>query len=257
MKSLSVALWTESAKALKSRTLFLTLVFFMIIPLMLGLMMFISGHPEISGKLGLVGTKAAFFSKSNWGTYFLMLNQSAATIGILGFGFVFSWIFGREYADRTMKDLLALPVSRTSLVLAKIVIASLWCIMLAIILLVSGLAVGALLQMPGWSPAIARDNLFRFLMIESLTLIVSLPVAFFASYGRGYLLPMGFVIITLIIAQFSGLVGLGKFIPWAVPGMFSFPGQLHPPAVSFCILILTGLAGILVTIAWWKRADQF
>lgn len=257
MNSLPVALRTESVKALKSRTISLTLVFFMIIPLMLGLMMFISGHPEISGKLGLVGTKAAFFSKSNWGAYFLLLNQSAATIGILGFGFVFSWVFGREYADRTMKDLLALPVSRTSLVLAKIIVASLWCILLAFILLVSGLAVGALLHMPGWSAAVARDNLSRFMTIEGLTLVVSVPVVFFASYGRGYLLPMGFVIITLIIAQFSGLVGLGKFIPWAVPAMFSFPGQPHPPVVSFCILILTSLAGILVTIAWWKRADQF
>ena len=257
MKSLSVALWTESVKALKSRTIFLTLVFFMIIPLLLGLMMFISGHPEISGKLGIVGTKAAFFSKSNWESYFLLLNQSAATIGILGFGFVFSWVFGREYADRTIKDLLALPVSRTSVVLAKIIVASLWCILLALILLVSGLIVGAMLHMPGWSPAIARDSLSRFITIEGLTLVVSAPVAFFASYGRGYLLPMGFVIITLIIAQFSGLVGLGKFIPWAVPGMFSFPGQLHPPAVSYYILLLTSLAGILVTIVWWKRADQF
>lgn len=257
MKSIQVTFWVESVKALKSRTIFLTLVFFMIIPFMLGLMMFISGHPEISEKLGLVGTKASFFSKSTWASYFLLLNQSAATIGILGFGFVFSWVFGREYADRTMKDLLALPVSRTSIVLAKIMVASLWCILLACILLVSGLAVGALLHMPGWSPALARDNLSRFLMIEGLTLVVSVPVVFFASYGRGYLLPMGFVIITLIIAQFSGLVGLGKFIPWAIPGMFSFPGQPHPHAISYIILLLTTLAGILVTIAWWKRADQF
>src|SRR5699024_1298166 len=38
--------------------------------------------------------------------------QMIAVGGIFVFGFVTSWIFGREYADKTVTDLLALPYSR-------------------------------------------------------------------------------------------------------------------------------------------------
>jgi ABC-2 type transport system permease protein len=37
-----------------------------------------------------------------------MLAQGIAIGGLFVFGFIMSWIFGREYTDRTMKDLLAL-----------------------------------------------------------------------------------------------------------------------------------------------------
>ena len=59
-------------------------------------------------------------------------------------------------------------------------------------------------------------------MVTSLlTILLCTPVAFFASYGRGYLPPIGFAILTLIIAQFTGLVGLGPYFPWGIPLLFT------------------------------------
>src|SRR5690606_5393903 len=46
--------------------------------------------------------------------------------GVLLFGFVASWLFGREYADGTAKDQLALPVSRTQILNAKYIYYVLW-----------------------------------------------------------------------------------------------------------------------------------
>ncbi|SEM24697.1 hypothetical protein SAMN04488688_110155 [Paenibacillus sp. cl141a] len=36
----------------------------------------------------------------------------ASVFGLLGFGLMTSWTFGREYSDRTLKALLGLPISR-------------------------------------------------------------------------------------------------------------------------------------------------
>jgi ABC-2 type transport system permease protein len=43
----------------------------------------------------------------------------STVIGLMGFGILSSWVFGREYQDQTFKDLLSLPISRTSLVCSK------------------------------------------------------------------------------------------------------------------------------------------
>ena len=48
---------------------------------------------------------------ADWNSYFGILTQSIGVGGVLIFGFVASWIFGREYSDGTAKDLLALPTS--------------------------------------------------------------------------------------------------------------------------------------------------
>jgi hypothetical protein len=40
-----------------------------------------------------------------------------------------------------------------------------------------------------------------------------------------------------------------------VPGLFA-QGKSPLPPISFVIVVLTGLAGMLATYLWWKYADQ-
>ena len=56
----------------------------------------------------------------------------------------------KRYGDRTIKDTLALPVSRTSVVISKLVAVSLWNALLGILLFGTGLGSGVLLHLPGW-----------------------------------------------------------------------------------------------------------
>jgi len=63
----------------------------------------------------------------------------------------------------------------------------------------------------------------------------------------------------MIFAQFVGLVGLGPFFPWAIPGLFSVAKdapdfQLHHS--SYIILALTFVFGYLATLRWWQHADH-
>jgi len=261
MKRILATFVTECLKLRRSKILWFTILFFMFIPLMMGLLFFVQKHPEISAKLGIIGTKANMlrFGNADWPAYFGFLTQGMAAIGLIGFGFVTSWVFGREYSDRTVKDILALPVSRSLIVLSKFIVVAIWCVLLIFIYFASALIFGQLINISGWSGEIIGQSAYTFTITSLLTLLLCTPVAFFASYGRGYLLPMSFVIITLLMANFTGLLGLGPYFPWAIPGLFSVPAGtegMQLSVVSYIILALTSLLGFVGTIAWWRYADQ-
>ncbi|MCK7528827.1 MAG: ABC transporter permease [Ignavibacteriales bacterium] len=151
MKNLTAAFITECMKLRRSKIFWITIVFFIFVPLMMGLLMLVAQNPEIGEKLGIVGTKAKLFGENNWQGYLLMLNQIVASVGLIGFGFVTSWVFGREYIDRTITNIMDLPVPRSAIVTAKFIIVALWCSLLAIIIFSAGLSVGYLIGIPGWS----------------------------------------------------------------------------------------------------------
>ncbi|WP_394697887.1 ABC transporter permease [uncultured Methanomethylovorans sp.] len=53
---------------------------------------------------------------------FKLSTEIILTLGTIGFGIISSWIFGREYSDRVIQDLLALPVPRSTIVLSNFVV---------------------------------------------------------------------------------------------------------------------------------------
>jgi ABC-2 type transport system permease protein len=82
-----------------------------------------------------------------------------------------------------------------------------------------------------------------------------MPFAFFASLGRGYLLPIAVAALVLMLTNLSLVLGRGDYFPWAIPLIYA-QGKTPLGPVSYGIVILTGLTGILVTDWWWKHADQ-
>ncbi|WP_394120885.1 ABC transporter permease [Planococcus donghaensis] len=113
------AVQVEMLKIRKSKMIWITLAVFTMAPMMAGFFIFVLKNPELAKSSGLIGDKAQIFGVADWPTYLSMLAQIIAVGGILVFGFVTSWVFGREYADRTIKDLLTLPTHRMIIILAK------------------------------------------------------------------------------------------------------------------------------------------
>jgi ABC-2 type transport system permease protein len=259
MKNITAAFITECMKLRRSGIFWITIALFIFIPLMMGLMMFVARHPEIAAKLGLIGTKSTIFGNNDWPGFMGLLTQSIAAIGYIGFGFVTSWVFGHEYTDHTIKDILALPVTRTSIVVSKFFVIILWCALLAVILYGVGFLTGQFIGLSGWSEKLFAQFTGKYFMTSFLTLLLCTPVAFFACSGRGVIAPLGFVIITLIMAQFMGLVGLGPYFPWSIPGVATAASGTEGMQIvlsSYIILAVTCLAGLAGTLAWWRFADQ-
>lgn len=259
MKNLTASFVTEIMKLRRSSIFLITIGLFIFIPIMMGLLMYVSQHPEIGKKLGLVAAKASFFEENSWKAFSEILNQMIAVIGIIGFGFVTAWVFGREYTEQTIKDMLALPVSRTWIVTSKFLVVLMWCALLSLVMFASSIIMGKLIHIPGWSEDIYTKMAYTFFTTSFFTLILSPVVAFIASAGRGIIAAIAFVIFVVITGQFIVLAGLGPYFPWAIPGVYSVAESIEGMELvfaSYVILALTSLAGLIGTVAWWKFADQ-
>lgn len=258
MNGVLTAFRIENLKVRKSKMIWVTLAAFTAAPLMAGFFMFILKNPDLAERSGLVGDKAQILGEANWPAYLSMLAQIIAVGGILVFGFVTSWVFGREYTDRTLKDLLALPYHRTTIAIAKFFTVSIVALLLSAHVTVLGIFIGSFIGLPGWSSAVLMNGLVVLLITTILTILLSLPAAFFACWGRGYLAPLGFIIFMVVVAQVVAAIGYGHYFPWAVPALFSGVAGEEPvlPWSSLLIVLSTSLAGVAATLAWWLWADH-
>jgi ABC-2 type transport system permease protein len=224
-------------------------------PLIGALLIFIYKDPQLARQLGLLGTKANLVvGSADWPGYLTLMVEFTALGGFFFFCLAISWTFGREFSDGTLKDLLAVPVQRFDIVLAKFIVAALWCVTLIVETYLVGLVLGAIIKLPGGSPAVIAHgaSLLAVAAIMSITLV--LPFGFFASLGRGYLLPIGIAILTMILGNLSITLGWGDYFPWAVPALLVQNTPIAP--FSIALVALTGLAGVVGTYLWWKYADQ-
>src|SRR5690625_1923095 len=198
MKYLLIILHTEGLKIVKSKVIWIIVAAFSIAPLMAGFFMFVLKDPELAKSAGFVGAQAQIAGEANWQSYLELYAQMIAVGGIFVFGFVTSWIFGREFADKTVKDLLTLPYSRAVIVMSKFLASFIANIVLTVYIVIAGFFIGWIVGLPQWTSVMVMENLYIILIVTILTIVLSTPVAFFASYSRGYFAPVGFVIITLI-----------------------------------------------------------
>jgi len=257
MSELNAMLWIEARKALRSRMPLWTALGALFMPLAIGFLIFVAKHPELSQRLGLVGAKANLltYSAIDWPAYLAAYSQVIGAAGLILFTFVITWIFGREFADGTVKDWLAVPVRRGSILLAKYVVAAVWSAALTFIILAGGLVMGVVLQLPAGSLAVLLHGVAAVAVTAGLAVVVILPLALLASLGRGYLLPIAGLIFVMSLVNLAQILGVGPYFPWAVPMLYT---QVQPPLppVSYVIVLATGLVGIALTRWWWQAADQ-
>jgi ABC-2 type transport system permease protein len=260
MKNFSAALRTEFLKLRRSKVPLFTAIGFSIAPLVGGLFMIILKDPVKAQSMGLISAKAQLTAgTAEWSTLFNMLAQATAVGGAIIFSIFTAWLFGREFSDHTVKELLALPTGREEIVAAKFVVMSFWTLLLTLLGYVLGIIVGQLVDIPGWSEQLFRSATVDILGSGVLVIILLPFVAFFASAGKGYLPSFGWLIFTVVLAQIAAITGWGDWFPWAIPALFS--GALGPHSEflgihSYLLITLTSIAGIAITLYWWRSADQ-
>ena len=259
MHNTIISFQAELMKLKRSMVVKITFALFIFIPVMMGVLMYLSMHPELAAKLGIVGAKAQFFSENSWIGFLDIINQLIAVLGIIGFGFITSWVFGREYIDHTMTDLLALPVSRSHIIYGKHLVLFIWCTLLALALFTSAVITGFAFGIPEFSKEIIFQYFTHFMTITLLIIMLNPLTALITSSTKGIFAPIGFVIIMVILAQFSALGGFGAFFPFSIPGVFAVSLQNDDIFLlnsSYLIIIFTFLVSIYLTTRQWKGADH-
>ncbi len=255
MNNLRQAVWVETLKFRRSKMPLLTLLGFFLVPLMGGFFMIILKDPEFARRVGLISAKAQLLAgAADWPTFLNLLAQAVAIGGIILFGFIGSWVFGREYSDHTLKDLLALPTGRSAIVLAKFVVVLGWSAVLTAVIYVVGLGVGTAVGLPAVSSEQFWQGTISIIISAVLTISLVTPIAFVASAGHGYLPPLAAAVVAIFLAQVIAIAGYGDYFPWSIPALYSQGMPVGP--ISYLIVLLTGIVGILGTFLWWELVDQ-
>ncbi len=257
VNNLSDMVWIELRKAIRSRMPLWTALGSLFMPFGIAFLLFVAKNPEISKKLGLISAKASLvaYSATDWPAYLGVFGQIVAAGGFFLLVLAISWVFGREFADGTLKDMLAVPVQRSSILLAKFIVVAIWSVALTLVMFIASLVMGVVLKLPGGSINAVIQDSPPVLITACLVIGVVMPFAFFASVGRGYLLPLGVSVLVLMMANLVVVIGWGEYFPWAVPMIYA-QGKSSLTPISYWIVIFTGLAGMIATYLWWKYADQ-
>jgi ABC-2 type transport system permease protein len=259
MNAFWAALWAEALKAYRAKVIWLSVVVTAILPLVDGLFMLILKDPERAKAMGLISIKAQIVAgAADWPNFFYVLAMIGMAGGIL-FGFLVVWVFGREFSDRTAKELLALPTSRGTIVAAKFVLLAVWTQALALWIFGLGLVIGHAVNIPGGSANLTAVSFRIFMSITFMDFLLMPCVAYVSSLGRGFLPPMAWIFFTLASAQLLSVMGWGDWYPWAVPALtaeMAGPKGGSFGAHSLLMVLATFAAGLVATFAWWRCADQ-
>lgn len=260
MSTYGAALWSEALKARRSLLAWLTAFSFLLIPAAGGLFMAILKDPEGARNMGLIGTKAQLAAgTADWPALIGMLRQGTVIAGMIIVSFFTAWIFGREFSDRTLKEVLAVPTPRSRIVWAKLTLVAVWAIGLPAVAFGAGVAVGLAVDIPGWSADMVWEAFKSVVAAAALVLLLLPWVAFFAGVGHGYLPAMGWTFFSVFLAQIAAVMGWGDWFPWSVPALVSGAGGENAALIgphSYLLVGLTGVLGVVAILIWWRRADH-
>jgi ABC-2 type transport system permease protein len=248
MKSLSACVWAELLKIRRSKITWIVL----------GILTIFAVFPNLF-RLGIVnginGETSDMFGSDDIASYFKMSMMMMYATSSWCFGFIAAWIFGREFSDRTVKDLLAMPFARSVIVFAKSIVLVLVILAFSVCQFASFCVMGIIVPVSGgWSWQFTAGIFAQYLLSTLMITALSTPVVFLASCTRGYLGSTAVLVIVLMMTNFAGAMGIDAYYPWSIPRNFAEDGTIA--LASIVVLVFTFLAGLAASVAWWQYADQ-
>jgi ABC-type transport system involved in multi-copper enzyme maturation permease subunit len=257
---MSAALVTEFLKLRRCKVTWATLAVMSIGPLALALFMWILREPTRASKLGLLGAKANLSGlEATWPAYASAVTLVVGMGGMLVLSFVVAYIFGREYAESTAKNMLALPVARHWIVAAKYVVAAAWWCVLVLAVVAESIVVGVALGLPEFSAGLVASLVTNSLLAAGIAFLLVPVVGWVATLGRGYMAPIAFAFAMLALGNVFGKTGWAEWFPWSIiPLLIGAVGQPVSglPAGSYVVLAVTCAAGVAATIVQVRWADN-
>ncbi len=202
-----------------------------------------SDDPQLLAKLGPAAT-------GDWKGFMLAAAQITGAGGLGGFAVVLAWMFGREFGDGTVTGLFALPIRRSTIAMAKLLIYAAWVVIMSVLLAAVLILVGLI---SGLGP-LHHDTweaLARQVALAIMSAAITLPVAWAATLSRSVLGGVSVAIGLVVVAQVSVLAGLGGWMPLAAPALWAVTSGTEVSPVQLSLLIpFAGVATVLTALSW-------
>jgi hypothetical protein len=196
-----------------------------------------------------------------WVDFMRAGSEMLATLGVVIFGIVAAYLFGRDYMEGTAPTVLTLPMRREYTVLAKGIVLLAWVLALTLLSVGAGAGYAAILGLRGFTLARLAATTWESLEV-ALLLFGTLPiVALLAVVGRGYIPPMAFSGMTAWVGLGLAEAGWSRWFPWSMP--MGITGIILGPPIeirglvpgSWAVMAALFVAGAAALVWYVDTAD--
>lgn len=200
----------------------------------------------------------------SWPAFFKLGAMTMGTWwGILLFGLITAFLFGREFTEGVAPNMLTVPTRREYFVLAKFIVLTVWVFVLAMLSLVAQAVAATVLGLEGFAWVEVWPVVGDVLTVALLILLTQPVIALVAVASRGVFAPMLLSAAGFLVGMLGGIAGWGDWLPWAMPtavgGTFlglAVSSETQLTAGSWAIAWGVCAVGIAATLVWIDRADS-
>ncbi|MDM5186751.1 ABC transporter permease [Bacillus sp. DX4.1] len=182
---------------------------------------------------------------------------TVVVIGVPLYGVITAYLFNREYAEDTLKNLLTIPISRMNFLISKLIILFLWIMILTLVSWGLTVVFGLLGQFEGLSSLLLIKSLGGFFIGGAFLFILSTPVIFITIALKNYVPTIVFTIVIVLLNLMTTNSKHRGLFPWQAAGDISKNTLLptYPPEYSYIAIFATSFIGLIALITYFKRVD--
>ena len=202
------------------------------------------------------GGTVSLFTLYDNALMFLMLLFAPMVLTILD-----AWIISREYTDGTLKNILAVPVSKTAFLWGKLLFCAIAALLFMLIswleIFVLALLCGCFIPVTELTIPSLLYFLLKMLFGGGLLCATQLPFIYFTIRSKGFVLPLVAVSAISLINVVLSNSPIAGFYPWSAAYLLvtgRLAGQA-PGGVSLWIILTVGFLGIAASLVRWKREE--
>lgn len=190
-----------------------------------------------------------FFSETN--LYVLML------IGVMLYGVITAYLFNREYVENTLKNILTIPVSKTSLIISKVILLFIWIMWLTIAAWALTLVFGLIGSFEDLTINILIKALKEYIIGGTLLFLLATPTIFVTLLFKDY---VPTIVFTIAVTMVNVLISNSKYsvlYPWSATlaiATKTFRPE-YSQIYSYISIFAVSIIGFIATIVCFNKED--
>lgn len=239
-------LYTELLKLKRSKMFLLSFIGAAVAPFMVVISTYV--HIKTKDPTQVVLFEDLFFDANMYTTLL---------IGVPLYGVMTAYLFNREYAEDTLKNLLTIPVSRTAIIMSKLLLLSIWIMLLTLLAWGLTLLLGVLCGFDGLTAGLVVESFREFLVCGAFLVVLSTPVVLTAIVLKNYVPTIVLTILITLVNVMGSTSEYKGLIPWAAAFDIANGTLLpeYPAYYSYTIIAATSLIGFVAALVYFRRAD--